>query len=400
MKHKICAITGSRAEYSSYLPLLKAIRDDDSFILQIVATGMHLSQEFGLTYKEIEKDGFTIDEKVDVILFGDTTEGVSKSIGLGVMKIAEVLGQLKPDFMLLIGDRFETLSAAIAAFVARIPIAHVGGGDLSLGALDDGFRHSITKMSQLHFTSTEKHRLRVIQMGENPDKVFVSGAPGIDNIKSLHLLEKEELEKHINFNLDGKIALVTFHPATLNSNTAGDQFKELLFALDRFDDLKVVFTKPNADVGGKMIIDLIDEYVIRKPERSIAFTSMGQVNYLSLLKMSYVVIGNSSSGIVEAPFFGKPTANIGDRQSGRDKAECIIDCEVRQEDIYEAICKSLTPEFNSFCSSVSNLYGDGKAAEKILKTIKREFRNIINTKKSFYDIPCKENGKKDTKDEA
>lgn len=386
MKKKICIVTGSRAEYGLFYPLLKHLKAERRCKLQIVACGMHLSSEFGLTYKGIEKDGFKIDEKLKMPVVDHTKKGITKSTGYGVMGFADIFDKLSPDIVILLGDRFETFSAAIAAFINRIPIAHIHGGELTKGSLDDALRHSITKMSYLHFASTERYRKRIIQLGESPDRVFNVGAPGIDNIKNLNLMDRDDLEKKINFKFGRKTALVTFHPATLEYKTAKLQIKELLQAIDTFGDLKVIFTRPNADVDSNIIIELIDDYAKRHHGKAISFISLGNLKYLSTVKCVDVVIGNSSSGVIEVPSLGKPTVNIGDRQDGRIKAKSVIDCKPRAVDIRRAIKKALSKDFQHHCMLVKNPYGDGNAAEKIVKIIRRYLDKEIALKKTFYDI--------------
>ncbi len=386
MKKRICIVTGSRAEYDLFYPLLEEIKREPLFRLQIAVTGMHLSVIYGLTYKEILRDGFKIDAKVRIPLDDDAPEGITKSLGIGVIGFASVFKKLKPDFVLLLGDRFETYSAAIAAFMHRIPIIHLYGGELTEGAIDDAFRHSITKMSTLHFTSTQAYRRRVIQLGERPGRVFNVGALGIDNIKRIKLLSRDKLERELNFSLEGKAVLVTFHPVTLEDNTSKIQFKEILAALSRFTDLRVIFTKPNSDINGKIIIRLIEQYVKSNPERSIAFTSLGRLKYLSLMKHVDLMLGNSSSGIIEMPSFGKPTVNVGDRQRGRIRAESIIQCIPSQGCISRALKKSFSLKFRSVCTKVNNPHGNGLAARTIVSILKREIPKIKSLKKSFYDL--------------
>lgn len=383
---KICIVTGTRAEYGLFYPLLKVIESEELFELQLCVTGMHLSPEFGLTYREIERDGFTINEKVDILLSSDTETAVTKSTGLGLIGFADAFNRLKPDLVILLGDRYETLAAAVAAFFAGIPIAHLHGGELTEGAIDDAIRHSITKMSFFHFVSTEEYRKRVIQLGEEPDRVFNVGALGIDNIKKMPLFSKEALEKEINYKFGNKNILVTFHPVTLERNTAEKQFKELLKALDSFKDVKVIFTKPNADPNDRILMKLIDEYVERNPRRAAAYTSLGQKRYLSAVRYVDAVVGNSSSGIIEVPALGKPTVNIGDRQRGRLKAESVIDCHPQKADIKKALDKAFSREFSDYCKKVDNPYGDGNAAEKILQIIKANIMKTDNLKKRFYDL--------------
>jgi len=385
MRKKICVVTGSRAEYGLFAPLLKMLKSWKQAELQIIATGMHLSSEFGLTYKEVERDGFRINKRIKILLFGDTEEGIAKSIGLGITRFAEVFKDLKPDLVLLFGDRFETFGAAVAAFVANIPIAHIHGGELTEGLIDDAFRHSITKMSVLHFTSTEAYRRRVMQLGESPASVFKVGALGIDNIHTLDLLPKETLEKKLGFTFKRKNILVTFHPVTLEKDPLGDQFKNLLCALNDFTDLGIIFTKANADTNGKIINKLIDDYVKDNPERTKVFPSLGQLVYLSVIRCVDAVVGNSSSGIIEVPSLGKPTVNIGDRQRGRLRAKSVIDCLADKKSIVFAIRKAFSKEFLNLCHTVSNPYGDGHAAGRIIKIIKEDF-STLSAKKSFYDV--------------
>ena len=386
MKRKICIVTGARAEYGLFYPLLEKIRDDGRFELQIIATGMHLSAEFGLTYKEIEKDGFRINKKINILLYGDTEAGITKSIGLGITKFAGAISYLKPNIVILLGDRFETFAAAVAAFVARIPIAHIHGGELTEGAMDEAFRHSITKMSLLHFTSTEEYRMRVIQLGESPERVFNVGALGIDNIHNSKFLSKKELENNLNLKFDKKNILVTFHPVTLENNSAEFQFKQLLSALSGLEDVKSILTKANAETDGRIINRLIDNYMKNNPGRVIAFASLGRLRYLSTIQFVDAVAGNSSSGIIEVPSFGKPTVNIGDRQKGRIKAKSIIDCEPDKKNVTLAIKKALSKEFSEFCKTVDNPYGDGHAAERIFRILKKNLAKNLDIKKPFYDI--------------
>lgn len=385
-KKKICIITGTRAEYGLFYPLLKKIQVDGQLELQICVSGMHLSPEFGLTYKVIENDGFEVNEKVEMLLSSDTEVGVTKSIGLGIIGFADTLNRLKPDLLILLGDRFETLAAAITALIARIPIAHLYGGELTEGVIDEAIRHSITKMSILHLVSTEEYKRRVIQLGEEPDRVFNVGALGIDNIKNLKLLKKDELERELNIKFGKRNVLVTFHPVTLEKNTAENQFGELLGALDQFKDLKIIFTKPNSDPNGRVLIKYIDEYVSSNPDRAVSFVSMGQLNYLSAIQHVDVVLGNSSSGIIEVPSLGKPTVNIGDRQKGRIKAESVIDCKPQKASIVKSLEKAFTPEFSEFCKTVKNPYGNGNSAEVILDILKTRIGKLTSLKKTFYNL--------------
>ncbi len=386
MKKKICIVTGTRAEYGLFYPLLKRLENDDLFELQIIATGMHLSPEFGLTYKEIEEDGFIINEKVEMLLSSDTENGISKSIGIGIISFADVFERLDPDLLIVLGDRFETFAAVVTAFISRIPVAHLHGGELTEGAIDDALRHSITKMSYFHFTSTEEYRRRVVQLGEYPDRVFNVGALGIDNIKEISPISLEELEESLQFKFNKRIALVTFHPVTLENNSSEKQFQELLEALETVQDLKVIFTLPNADANGRVIIKMIKEYEHNNSEWTVSFSSMGKENYLSAMKYADIVIGNSSSGIIEFPSFKKPTVNIGDRQKGRIRAESVIDCRPVKEEIASAIERALSDGFLRTCNKVENPYGDGGTSEIIVNILKQELSKPVNLKKGFLDF--------------
>ncbi|MDT0554148.1 UDP-N-acetylglucosamine 2-epimerase [Urechidicola vernalis] len=385
MKRKICVITGTRAEFGLMFWLLKFLKEDKNIELQLIATGMHLSPEFGLTYKTIEESGFDINKKIEVLLSSDTGVGISKSMGLVQISFSEAYQELNPDIIVVLGDRFEIFSAVSAAMICNIPIAHLHGGEATEGLIDESIRHSITKMSQIHFTATEIYRRRVIQLGENPERVFNVGTPGLDNIHYLKLLTFDEFEKSIDFKLKKKTILITFHPVTLENNTAERQFLNLLKALDRLENTSFIFTKPNADTNGRIIIELIDQYVTKNPLKACAFVSLGQLRYLSALKHVDVVLGNSSSGLTEAPSFGIPTINIGDRQNGRIKAESVIDCNPDVLGIAEALEKAFSHEFLINIKDVVNPYGDSGASEKIVEKLKEvDLENIL--KKSFYDL--------------
>lgn len=385
MKRRICVVTGSRAEYGLLYWLMKEIWQDPDLELQIIATGMHVSPEFDFTYRQIEDDGFEIDKKIEMLLSSDTPIGISKSMGLGMIGFSEAYADLEPDIVVLLGDRFEIFSAATAATIARIPIAHLHGGEATKGVFDEAFRHGITKMSHLHFTAAEEYRKRVIQLGENPKGVFKVGGLGIDNIKKLKLLNREEFEHAIKFALGQKNLLVTFHPVTLEHATAKEQFQNLLDALDELQDTKIIVTKPNADTEGRIIIQMIDDYVSRNRNKAIAFVSLGQLRYLSAMQFVDGVVGNSSSGLAEAPTFKIGTINIGDRQKGRIKAESVIDCEPTRESILTAISKLYSEKFQEELKNVKNPYGEGGATEKIKKILKeKDLSDIL--KKEFYDM--------------
>lgn len=384
---RIGIMTGTRAEYGLLKPLMQEINKDNDLELYLIVSGMHLSPEFGMTYQEIEEDGFQINAKVEMLLSSDSPAGISKSIGLGVIGFADEFQRADLDMLILLGDRYEALSAAISAMVMRIPIAHLHGGELTEGAIDEGIRHSITKMSYLHFTSTEQYRNRVIQLGENPERVFYVGALGVENIKKINLMTKEELEKSIHFEIDENTVVVTYHPVTLENNTVEEQFLNLLKVLDRNPKIRMIFTKANADTNGRIVNDLIDKYVAQNSERACAFMSLGQKRYLSALKYCRIVIGNSSSGIIEAPSFGKPIINIGDRQKGRICADSVINCGYTQQEIQQAMETALTEEFENKARNCRNPYEKENTAANIISVIKDYLLNDkIKLKKGFYDI--------------
>lgn len=382
---KICVITGSRAEYGLLQSLMMLIKQSKSLQLQILATGMHLSQEFGLTYKSIEEDGFVIDEKVEMLLSADTDVAVAKSTGLGMIGFADALRRLEPDLIILLGDRFEIFAAASAAYLMKLPIAHLHGGELTEGATDDALRHAITKMSYLHFTSTETYRKRVIQLGEDPARVYNFGAIGIDAIKNLNLLPKDQLEVSLGIKLGAKILLVTYHPVTMEHNTAAGQMDALTKALQDYTDCTIIFTMPNADADGRIIMQKIEEFVRNNSAGAAAFKSLGQLRYLSLLKLASVVVGNSSSGIIEAPSFGIPTVNIGDRQKGRISSDTVTDVVAEHSAIKTALSQALQPDYKDWCATQANPYGEGHTAAKILNTIEK-LETITNLKKKFFDL--------------
>lgn len=384
---RIGIMTGTRAEYGLLKPLMQEINKDNDLELYLIVSGMHLSPEFGMTYQEIEEDGFEINAKVEMLLSSDSPAGISKSIGLGVIGFADEFQRADLDMLILLGDRYEALSAAISAMVMRIPIAHFHGGELTEGAIDEGIRHSITKMSYLHFTSTEQYRNRVIQLGENPERVFYVGALGVENIKKINLMTKEELEKSIHFEIDENTVVVTYHPVTLENNTVEEQFLNLLKVLDRNPKIRMIFTKANADTNGRIVNELIDKYAAQNSERACAFMSLGQKRYLSALKYCRIVIGNSSSGIIEAPSFGKPIINIGDRQKGRICADSVINCGYTQQEIQQAMETALTEEFENKARNCRNPYEKENTAANIISVIKDYLLNDkIKLKKGFYDI--------------
>lgn len=382
---KICIVTGSRAEYGLLSSLMRLIQDDPELTLQIIATNMHLSPEFGLTYKEIEKDGFSIDKKVEMLLSSDTANATTKSVGLATIGFADAYEDLKPDLLLVLGDRYEILAAVTAALFFKIPVAHLHGGEITEGAYDDAIRHAITKMSHLHFTSTEEYRNRVIQLGEEPNRVFNVGAIGIDNIKHLKLISREQLEDNINFKFGKKCVLVTFHPVTLENNTSKDQIQNLLKALKSINDLRIIFTLPNSDTDGLIISQMIYQFVEENKNRSIAFVSLGQLKYLSALQYVSAVIGNSSSGLIEVPSFNIPTLNIGNRQQGRLKSISVVDCDPTIEDIKKKLNLVLSQKFKDSCLNSLNPYQKKDSAKEIFIVIKHfNLDKIIQ--KRFYNF--------------
>ncbi len=379
-RKKICVVTGCRAEYGLLYWVMKKIAEDDELQLQILVTGAHLSPEFGLTWREIEKDGFVVDEKIEMLLSSDSPVGIGKSAGLGVIGCSEALQRLAPDLLVLLGDRFEIFAAAQAALFARIPVAHIAGGDTTEGAFDEAIRHSITKMSHLHFATNEAAVQRIRQLGENPAHIFNVGSPGIDYIKNSTLLSRDELKAELGITFHDKNILVTFHPATLEKASAATQFGQLLDALALFEpDWGIFITKANADPEGRIINAMADEFAAARTN-AYTFTSLGQLRYLSLLKEVDMVVGNSSSGLYEAPTFKKPTVNIGARQQGRLAASSVIHCEPATKDIVRAIREAAVRDF----SLVENPYGDGHSAEKIVAEVKKikDFKSLL--KKHFY----------------
>lgn len=385
---KICVITGTRAEYGLLRWVMQGIKDDPELTLQIIATGMHLSPEFGLTYQAIEQDGFQIDRKVEMLTSSDTPVGIAKSMGLGLIGFADALNELRPDLIVVLGDRFEIFSTVSAALVARIPVAHLHGGETTEGAFDEALRHSITKMSHLHFVAAEAYRQRVIQLGEQPDRVFLVGGLGIDNIKRLKLLDRTELEASLGFKLGQKNMLITFHPVTLETATAENQMEELLAALAALKDTQLIFTLPNADTDGRALIKRVEQFVAQHPNAR-AYTSLGQLRYLSCIAQVDGVVGNSSSGLAEVPSFKKGTINIGDRQRGRLQAASVINCEPTRQSISAALKSLYNADFQASLSNVVNPYGEGGASEKVVEIIKHYPIDGV-AKKAFYDLPAQQ----------
>ena len=383
-KRKICIVTGSRAEYGLLYWLIKEVKADKDLELQRIVTGMHLSSEFDLTYKEIKKE-FKIDKKIDISLSSDTSLGIIRSMSVAQTSFSKAYNELKPDIIVVLGDRYEIFSAVSSAMISKIPIAHLHGGEATEGLIDEAIRHCITKMSHLHFTAAEKYSKRVMQLGEKPNRVFNVGGAGIENIKRLKLLSKVELEKLINFKLNIKNILVTFHPVTLENKTSKKQFQELLDSIDELENTNIIFTKANSDADGKIINQMIDQYVKKNLDRSMGAASLGQLNYLSVLKYVDFMIGNSSSGLLEAPSFKIGTINIGDRQNGRIKAESVVDCLPNKKSIKKAIKMIYSNKFQNLLKNVKNPYDNGCASKKIVKVLKTvKLDNIL--KKTFFDI--------------
>lgn len=385
MSRKICVVTGTRAEFGLLRWLMQEIEDSDALTLQVIATGMHLSPEFGSTYREIEHAGFKIDAKVEMLLSADTASAVTKSMGLGLIGYADAYARLAPDMVVLLGDRFEIFAAAAAAMIAGIPIAHLHGGETTEGAFDETIRHSITKMSHLHFVAAEDYRRRVIQLGEQPERVFLVGGLGIDAIKRTTLMNREELEASLNFTFGPRNLLITFHPVTLESQSSAHQMSELLKALDGLQDTHLIFTMPNADTGGRELTTMVDDFVATHPNAR-AYSSLGQLRYLSCMHFVDGVVGNSSSGLAEAPSMGIGTIDIGDRQRGRLRAASVIHCEPSQDQITQALQTLYGSAFKASLARVVNPYGTGGASQRIVEVlVAHPLDQLI--KKKFHDIP-------------
>jgi UDP-N-acetylglucosamine 2-epimerase (non-hydrolysing)/GDP/UDP-N,N'-diacetylbacillosamine 2-epimerase (hydrolysing) len=382
-KRKICVVTASRAEYGLLYWVMKGIKDDPALKLQIVAAGMHLMPKYGSTYREIIKDGFKINARVDLKLNSDSEEGIARSLGLGITGFGKAFKRLRPDLVVLLGDRYEMLAAAAAAMVSRIPLAHIHGGEATFGVYDDAIRHAITKMAYLHFVSHPVYAQRVIQMGEDPRRVFNFGAPGLDNLRNLRLLSRFELEKLLGIGLDERTALVTFHPETLKKGDARRQIKNLLAALDK-SGLNMIFTVPNADAENRVIFREIDKFTKQNPSRTRVFKSLGRLKYLSLLKHIGLMVGNSSSGVIEAPSFKLPVVNVGNRQKGRLQAGNVINVSDRTGAILKGIRRALSPGFKKGLAAISNPFGDGRASARIVRKLKTVKLGQLN--KGFYDL--------------
>lgn len=383
---KVCIVTGTRAEYGALKPIIQKVHQSDDLELQLVVTGMHLSPEFGLTYHEIEKDNYPIIGKIEMLLSSDTSVGITKSMGIALIGFADYFETYRPDIVVVSGDRYEMLMATSAAMIARIPIAHIHGGEKTEGAVDEAIRHSITKMSHLHFTSTEEYRNRVIQLGEQPETVYNVGALSIECIRKIKLMEKKELEKALDMCFTDHMIMITFHPVTLENLTSEKQFQNILDVIDRHPELSVIFTKANSDTDGRIINRMIDDYVAANYDRCRAYTSLGQLRYLSALQYCVAVMGNSSSGMIEVPSFGIPTINIGDRQKGRMCAESVISCGNSVQEIDSALGKAMSSEFRDGIADIRNPYEKEGTSDTIMKILKDALNKGINLKKQFYDM--------------
>ena len=384
---KICFVTGTRAEYGLMSRLMLMVKTSPATNLQVIATNMHLSKRYGETYKEIENDGIHIDKKVPILNdeAEDNARATLASMAMAMNGLSKAYEELRPDLIVLLGDRYEILAAATVALIERIPVAHIHGGEVTEGAYDDAIRHSITKMSQLHFTSTEEYRKRVIQLGESPDRVFNTGALGVENIKKTPLMCKDEVEKSIGFTIDKNTILVTYHPVTLGINTAENDISNFLEALEQREDLRIIFTMPNSDTGGRVVADAIENFVTRNKSRAVAFKSLGMKRYLSVMGQVAAVVGNSSSGILEAPSFGIPTLDIGDRQKGRAAADSIFHCNTDKVSIIKGLETILSSSFKKFASQTHNPYekeGTAQAIFDIISTLPLD--GLLQ--KHFYDI--------------
>lgn len=382
---KIIVITSTRAEYGLLAPIIKKLNDDIRIEVLVAVTGTHLSPDFGMTVNEIESDGIKVDKKIEMLLSSDSSIGVSKSMGLALISFSEYFEERRPDAIMVLGDRFETLAICIAAMNSRIPIIHLHGGEATEGLIDEAVRNSITKLSYLHFPSTEVYRKRIIQMGESPERVFNVGAMGVENAIHTQLLSKAELNESLKFDFN-RYAVMTFHPVTLENNTAEAQVTEVLEAISKFEDIHFICTKANADMNGRIINTIIEKY--SKEYNNIhLYDSLGMRRYLSALKYAEFVIGNSSSGLIEAPSFRIPTINIGDRQKGRIQAESIINCRPNTNEIIEAVEKALSSAYRTGLMQMSNPYGDGNTSDKIVQ-ITSDFllNDKFDIKKTFYDL--------------
>ncbi len=384
INRKIAVFTATRAEYGLLYWLLKDIQASTELSLQLLVSGMHLSPEFGLTYQQIEQDGFAIDEKIETLLSSDSAAGVAKSMGLGVLGFTDALSRLAPDVLVILGDRFEALAAAQTAMILRIPVLHLHGGEITEGAYDDAIRHAITKLSAYHCTSMEAYRQRVIQLGEMPERVFNVGAVGLDHLNRSQMLSLDALSTSLNFSLHSPFFVVTYHPVTLADEQAVASFQALLDALDAFPQHQIILTYPNADDGGRQIIPMLEAYAAAQPERVLTIPSLGQQRYLSAVKYATAVVGNSSSGIIEVPSFDVPTVNIGVRQQGRIAAKSVLHCAPNTDAIKDCITRALSQDYKQDGEVIINPYGDGNSSEQIIQLLRTLPLKVMKT---FYDLP-------------
>ncbi|MEG2616139.1 MAG: UDP-N-acetylglucosamine 2-epimerase [Raoultibacter sp.] len=382
---RVCVATGSRAEYHLLQPLIKALYEDDTFDLRIVATGAHLAEEYGLTYTFIEEDGFVLDEKIPILDGDDSALGVDRALAAAIVGFGEYFNRKKTDVLIVLGDRYEMLGVAFAAVNHGVAVAHIHGGETTEGAIDEVVRHSITKMSQLHFTSCEPYRQRVIQLGEDPSRVFNVGSLGVENIRAQTLLDRQALAKSIGFSFDSPCALVTYHPTTLGSASVEAEVAALCEALDTFPKMGLLFTKANADAGGRTINALIESYAQTR-KRCLVVSSLGTLRYLSSLAAVDVVIGNSSSGILETAPFGVAVVNIGDRQRGRLRTGNVIDCDTDADSIRAGITQAFSPEFRHLAAAAENPYGDGFTSKRIVAVLKQACEKGLDRRKVFFDL--------------
>lgn len=385
MKMKICIVTATRAEYGLLKPLMERVKTSEKLELQILVTGAHLSPEFGLTYKSIENEGFDINESVEILLSSDTSIGIVKTMGVAMISLADTFDRLKPDMLVILGDRYEMLAVASAATIFKIPITHIHGGEITEGAYDDAIRHAITKLSALHFTSTEEYKNRVIQMGEQPHHVFNVGAIGLDNVKTIKLLSRDQLEKDLRIRFKKYNYQVTFHPETLSHISSEEQFSILLEAIDAQEDSYFVFTKANADTDGRIINQMIDEFVSKNPNKASAYSSLGTLRFLSVVNVCDAIVGNSSSGIIEAPSLKTPTINIGERQRGRIQAASVVNCAVDKDEILRCFDQVKTLDFKKVVENVVNPYGEGNTTERIIEVLQSIDLKALHNKE-FYNI--------------
>ncbi len=379
----IGVVTVARSDYGLYLPVLRRIQAEPDLRLHLIVAGTHLSPDFGLTVREIERSGFPIGERVEMLLSSDTPEGIAKSMGLGTIGFAQAYARFRPDILLVLGDRFEMHAAVVAALPFAIPVAHIHGGELTLGAIDDALRHSITKMSHLHFVATEEYARRVIQMGEEPWRVTVSGSPGLDSLLSTRPLSRAELERRYRLDLSAPFLLVTYHPVTLEIEQLETQMNELLAALDEVG-MVTVFTYPNADTRSRLVIQMTREYAATRPHVQVV-VNLGTPGYVSAMRLAAAMVGNSSSGIIEAASFRLPVVNIGTRQQGRTRGKNVIDVGYGREEIVAGIRKAISPEFRAGLTDLVNPYGDGHAAERIVRRLKEVELNDQLLRKKFHE---------------